>query len=69
VEIYLFLYYFSLELSIYKIHYIISNIPPLEDPEQNSDYELWGGSGNSLLVQISVYDHLRAALCMYTAPS
>ncbi|KAL9332891.1 hypothetical protein Peur_073030 [Populus x canadensis] len=38
----------SLELSIYKIHYIISNIPPLEDPKQNSDYELWGGSGFSV---------------------
>ncbi|KAJ6904553.1 hypothetical protein NC652_022538 [Populus alba x Populus x berolinensis] len=38
----------SLELSIYKIHYIISNIPLLEDPKQNSDYELWGGSGFSV---------------------
>ncbi|CAK7329073.1 unnamed protein product [Dovyalis caffra] len=38
----------SLELSIHKIYYIISNIPPLEDPKQNSDYELWGGSGFSV---------------------
>ncbi|KAJ6386383.1 hypothetical protein OIU77_029366 [Salix suchowensis] len=38
----------SLELSICKIHYIISNIPPLEDPKQDSDYELWGGSGFSV---------------------
>ncbi|KAJ6759986.1 SOLUTE CARRIER FAMILY 17 [Salix purpurea] len=38
----------SLELSICKIHYIISNIPLLEDPKQDSDYELWGGSGFSV---------------------
>ncbi|KAJ6756003.1 hypothetical protein OIU79_028420 [Salix purpurea] len=37
-----------LELSICKIHYIISNIPPLEDAKQDSDYELWGGSGFSV---------------------
>ncbi|XP_012464900.1 protein NUCLEOLAR COMPLEX ASSOCIATED 4 [Gossypium raimondii] len=35
----------SMELSICKIHYIISHIPPLEGNDGKSEYEMWSGSG------------------------
>lgn len=35
----------SMELSIHKIHYIISHIPPLEGNDGKSEYEMWSGSG------------------------
>ncbi|MBA0727431.1 hypothetical protein Golax_000419 [Gossypium laxum] len=35
----------SMELSIRKIHYIISHIPPLEGNDGKSEYEMWSGSG------------------------
>ncbi|GMI88378.1 EMBRYO DEFECTIVE 2762, NucleOlar Complex associated 4 [Hibiscus trionum] len=35
----------SIELSIHKIHYIISHIPPLEGNDGKSEYEMWSGSG------------------------
>ncbi|MBA0602247.1 hypothetical protein Gorai_002434 [Gossypium raimondii] len=34
-----------MELSICKIHYIISHIPPLEGNDGKSEYEMWSGSG------------------------
>ncbi|TYJ00213.1 hypothetical protein E1A91_A13G071500v1 [Gossypium mustelinum] len=34
----------SMELSIHKIHYIISHIPPLEGNDGKSEYEMWSGS-------------------------
>ncbi|MBA0815750.1 hypothetical protein Gohar_000495, partial [Gossypium harknessii] len=34
-----------MELSIRKIHYIISHIPPLEGNDGKSEYEMWSGSG------------------------
>ncbi|KAK5770364.1 hypothetical protein PVK06_046514 [Gossypium arboreum] len=34
-----------MELSIHKIHYIISHIPPLEGNDGKSEYEMWSGSG------------------------
>ncbi|OMO59099.1 CCAAT-binding factor [Corchorus olitorius] len=37
----------SMELSIHKIHYIISHIPPLEGIAGNSEHEMWSGSGSS----------------------
>ncbi|KAK6241429.1 hypothetical protein SCA6_006818 [Theobroma cacao] len=37
----------SMELSIHKIHYIISHIPPLEGIDGKSEYEMWSGSGFS----------------------
>ncbi|XVF01638.1 hypothetical protein REPUB_Repub04eG0105500 [Reevesia pubescens] len=37
----------SMELSIHKIHYIISHIPPLEGSEGKFEYEMWSGSGLS----------------------
>ncbi|XVF67131.1 hypothetical protein PTKIN_Ptkin10aG0096300 [Pterospermum kingtungense] len=37
----------SMELSIHKIHYIISHIPPLERIVGKSEYEMWSGSGFS----------------------
>lgn len=37
----------SMELSIHKIHYIISHIPPLEGTDGNFEYEMWSGSGFS----------------------
>ncbi|KAE8698519.1 Nucleolar complex protein 4, putative isoform 2 [Hibiscus syriacus] len=37
----------SIELSIHKIHYIISHIPPLEGNDGKSEYEMWSGSGFS----------------------
>ncbi|KAM7482815.1 hypothetical protein LguiB_007398 [Lonicera macranthoides] len=35
----------SIELSIHKIHYILSHIPPLDGPKEASEYEMWNGSG------------------------
>ncbi|TYI45837.1 hypothetical protein E1A91_D13G066100v1 [Gossypium mustelinum] len=35
----------SMELSICKMHYIISHIPPLEGNDGKSEYEMWSGSG------------------------
>ncbi|KAK8698743.1 hypothetical protein V6N13_114851 [Hibiscus sabdariffa] len=37
----------SIELSIHKMHYIISHIPPLEGNDGKSEYEMWSGSGIS----------------------
>ncbi|XWS68352.1 hypothetical protein CRYUN_Cryun04dG0082700 [Craigia yunnanensis] len=37
----------SMELSIRKIHYIISHIPPLEGIDGNFEYEMWSGLGLS----------------------
>ncbi|XP_021278974.1 nucleolar complex protein 4 homolog [Herrania umbratica] len=37
----------SMEISIHKIHYIISHIPPLEGIDGKSEYEMWSGSGFS----------------------
>ncbi|GMI83787.1 EMBRYO DEFECTIVE 2762, NucleOlar Complex associated 4 [Hibiscus trionum] len=37
----------SIELSIHKIHYIISHIPPLDGNDGKSEYEMWSGSGFS----------------------
>ncbi|KAK8656485.1 hypothetical protein V6N13_098434 [Hibiscus sabdariffa] len=37
----------SIELSIHKIHYIISHVPPLEGNDGKSEYEMWSGSGFS----------------------
>ncbi|OMO99001.1 CCAAT-binding factor [Corchorus capsularis] len=39
----------SMELSIHKIHYIISHIPPLEGIAGNSEHEMWSGSELSKL--------------------
>ncbi|XP_065866887.1 protein NUCLEOLAR COMPLEX ASSOCIATED 4 isoform X2 [Euphorbia lathyris] len=35
----------SMDLSIRKIHYIISHVPPLEEPKDNSESELWSALG------------------------
>ncbi|KAK8568372.1 hypothetical protein V6N13_106296 [Hibiscus sabdariffa] len=37
----------SIELSIHKMHYVISHIPPLEGNDGKSEYEMWSGSGIS----------------------
>ncbi|XVE49605.1 hypothetical protein DITRI_Ditri01bG0095400 [Diplodiscus trichospermus] len=37
----------SVELSIHKLHYIISHIPPPEGIDEKFEYEMWSGSGLS----------------------
>ncbi|GLT87225.1 hypothetical protein SLE2022_053200 [Rubroshorea leprosula] len=35
----------SMELCIYKMHYILLHIPPLEGLDENAELEMWSGSG------------------------
>ncbi|EEF31250.1 nucleolar complex protein, putative [Ricinus communis] len=49
----------SMDLSIHKIHYILSCIPTVEDPKENSDNKMWSG-----LVVFNLYSSVLTLLCM-----
>lgn len=45
-----FLFYCSVELTTYRMYYILSHIPSLEGMDEKADYEMWNGLGDSPLL-------------------